>query len=416
MKIIHAIRIVFFLCLLSHSYQSEAQIVSVKSMGMGDVGVAYPQDAFAGAFNPAGTVIIGNRVDIEAVYPYSYDWTRISGSTTDGANGRFVSHRDHEIAFPSFGLSGHWCNDCTLAWGIVGYNKNYIQTNYREAFPSYGTSRAGLQLIQEQIATILAFKYLCHHFGISVNYNIQYFSSRGLEVFDDILYTVVPGAVTDRGAAYSGGWSFTVGWIGYLWPDVALGLAYEARSSMTRLDKYSGLLTENGKINYPERITAGLAVQMSCYTNVTAEIQYINWSQVRSLHRQNFTSLTSLVSDRLGTTEGPGFGWTSQTFFRIGVDSQCGPCTVRLGYSYGRSPIKGNQTNLNFLTVQTVHSIISCGCTWDLSCGREVSFFASFGFPNKIHGKRDIDVSLGGGTTDLYSTKAAIGISYGHCW
>jgi hypothetical protein len=36
---------------------------SIKSNGMGGVGIALPQDALAAATNPAGMALIGNRVD-----------------------------------------------------------------------------------------------------------------------------------------------------------------------------------------------------------------------------------------------------------------------------------------------------------------------------------------------------------------
>lgn len=43
---------------------ASAFVAGAKASGMAGTGIAYPQDAFAGAYNPAGIVEVGDRTDL----------------------------------------------------------------------------------------------------------------------------------------------------------------------------------------------------------------------------------------------------------------------------------------------------------------------------------------------------------------
>ena len=45
--------------------------LGIKSEGIAGVGIAFPQDSLAAATNPAGTALVGNRVDLGAWRPVS---------------------------------------------------------------------------------------------------------------------------------------------------------------------------------------------------------------------------------------------------------------------------------------------------------------------------------------------------------
>ncbi|MCB1213671.1 MAG: outer membrane protein transport protein, partial [Chlamydiia bacterium] len=283
-------------------------VVSAKAMGMGNVGVAYPQDGFAAAFNPAGISIIGNRMDVELSYEYSHGRTEITQATpsspiaTNVSTGLYDNARAHHFAYPSVGISGHFCDDCSITWGLVAYPKEKIITSYSSNFPSYGTSRAGLELFQEMVSASFAVRYYCHHFGISANFCVERFYASGLESFDTPwivgdtggYFTTSPGNVTNRSPDYSTGWSYTVGWIGYVLPNVTLGAVYEARAKMTRMKNYEGLLAEGGRINFPERISAGFSCKFCDSYFLAMDVHFIHWSDVDSLNQSIFGTAASL--------------------------------------------------------------------------------------------------------------------------
>ena len=56
------------LCMTSTS--ADAVLASVKTTGMAQTGISYPQDALAAAFNPAGAAWVGNRFDLGASYAH----------------------------------------------------------------------------------------------------------------------------------------------------------------------------------------------------------------------------------------------------------------------------------------------------------------------------------------------------------
>lgn len=411
-----------FAILFTLDLSANPKIVSVRAMGMGGVGVAYPQDGFAAAFNPAGVVVAGRRLDMEVTYQYHEGSVEIDGAepadfVANVTNGTYDNDGKH-FASPSFGVSGHWCNDCTWGWGVVGYNKEFINTNYPIAFDQFGTSKLGLQLIQEQISAAIGFKYYCHYFGVAVNFNIQRFFAKGLQSFNRTDFTDKVGNVTNRSPDYGTGWSFTVGWIGYLWPDVALGVVYEARAPMTRMDNYAGLLADSGRINFPERISAGMAVNLTPCMHLAIDLEHVDWSSIAALNNALFLSAEELFAYPFGKRDtGPGFGWTSETILRMGLDYQRSCWTYRIGFSFSKPAIKGTQTTWNILTLRTVQSTLHLGVTQDIPGGREISIYYNYGFPNKIHGKRNAPTDiLGGGQYNLNSYKHQIGISIGQCW
>ena len=53
--------------------EAAAFLAGAKATGMAATGIAYPQDAFAGAYNPAGAVEVGDRFDI------GFAWLRNDG-------------------------------------------------------------------------------------------------------------------------------------------------------------------------------------------------------------------------------------------------------------------------------------------------------------------------------------------------
>ncbi len=59
----------------------------VKSQGMAGVGIALPQDGLAAATNPAGTALVGNRLDLGVTYFRPSRGADINGSGIPTFNG-----------------------------------------------------------------------------------------------------------------------------------------------------------------------------------------------------------------------------------------------------------------------------------------------------------------------------------------
>ena len=69
-----------FIALLCQSSTAEALIADIKGTGMAAAVTAYPQSTLSSAYNPAGLVEIGNRIDIGTTWAH-YRGTRAFTAT-----------------------------------------------------------------------------------------------------------------------------------------------------------------------------------------------------------------------------------------------------------------------------------------------------------------------------------------------
>lgn len=436
--------------LLAMTSQAEAVVASIKATGMAAVGVAYPQDALAPAFNPAGAVEICDRLDAGLTYGYTNGHSRVKGNALDSnpvihailgenVNGKFNAfHRSHNIVTPDFGINKRLGCDNEYAIGLVVYNRNYQKTTYKNPFVLFGTSPAGLEYLHETISPSFAWKINdCFNVGITVNYMVERIKVNGLQKLDrtptsftppatpgNPLGTIHLGHVTNRGYNYAQGVSFTIGGLWHILPNLSVGATYQPKTSMTKLGKYDGFLAgTHGRLDVPAMYSAGIAWQWCCESTVALDVQHYAWNEIRALHNP---LLHDGEVQLLGSKHGPGFGFKSQTFIRFGIDYRLDDCwTVRAGYRWGNTPIRRSQTVVNQLSVDCVESFLTLGASYQLNECNEISGFFAYGFEHTVKGKDSIPVGVpfvtpisgpfgfGGGESDLTESKLAVGLSWG---
>lgn len=401
------------LCL--HSSPAEAIFASVKSTGMAATCISYPIDTLAGAYNPAGMTDVGDRFDLEGAWVHDTGHTRIKNNLAPipGINGSHNGMCSKE-AFPiGFGLNKTWeiACDWELATGIILYNRNYQKTTYKKAIPILGTSKVGLEYLNETVSPIIAIKWCdSHSIGISLDYQIERLKVNGIQNFEAL--SVSPKNVTNRGYDYASGWGVTIGYHGQITNELSVGLTYQPRTSMNRMNKYKGFLAGHGRIDIPQKIGAGISYRFIPCFIVAFDVENIQWSGVRALHNP-------LLDDGhiapLGSNGGPGFGFRDQWYYRIGAEWQIDDSwTVRAGYRFANTPVRKNQTAVNLLLLDMVESFATIGATWNVNQCNEVSFVFAYGFENSLHGKNAIPmVPFGGGDATLEEQKFALGLAWG---
>lgn len=398
--------------ILLFSTQVEALIGSTKATGMGAVGQAYPQDALAGLFNPAGITDICDRVDVGVTWIHDEGFSRISGNLVPGVNGRFGAYRTKNFFSGDFGINKRLCvRGWDVAVGFVVYNRNANKTTYSTEFPLLGTSDLGMEYIHETLSPIVAVRYCDHSFGISLNYNIQRIKVDGLENFDNPFLSIEPGKVTNRGYSYSNGIGFTVGWKWDIMPCLIVGASIQPTCHMNNFGKYKGFLAQRGLLKNPAIVSAGVRYRFLPCASINFDVQYFAWNKIRSVHNP---LEPNIFISRLGEENGPGFGWRSQWIYRIGADWDIDECwTVRAGMRLSDSPITRRQTAVNLLTDDTVGNYIMTGFSWRPFARSELSFYYAHGFKREIHGQDSIPETLGGGEVDLVQHKDIVSGSIG---
>lgn len=398
------------LCAMFKPDQAEALFASIKATGMAQVGAAYAQDTECVAFNPAGLVEVGDRVDLGIAALCLHQEFELEGNLIGGGilNGKRDAAVGPWIVNPHFGVSMCLCPD--LVVGFTIYNNAYVSANYGSALPLIGTTNQKLQYIQEIIASTVAYRINdVHSVGLSLDIAVQRFRAQGLESFAPLSSS--PGSLTNNGTDYSAGVGVTIGWLGQFYDWLSVGVSFQPQIQMGRLHKYKGLIADRGRLNAPATLVGGITISpMPCW-DIVFDVREIWYGDVRSL--ANRFRLPTSLSERAGEKSGPGFGWTDQTFYRFGTAYQArDDLTVRAGYRYGTGSIPASQTAPNLLTMETVKHVISVGASWQYDCDTEFSFYYSHGFKSTVNGDTPIPFP-GGGFVNISQAADLFGFEIG---
>lgn len=363
----------------SHGY-------GIKAKGMAGVGIALPQDALAAATNPAGMVMIGNRLDV------GLDWFRPSRETQVGTT-TYSGNDTQNFFIPEFGYNQMLNPNMSVGvsvYGNGGMNSDYKDLNAGTVGSPFvppgngilGNGQAGVDLSQLFIAPTFAMKLNPDHaIGVSLNLAYQRFKAEGLHNFDNPMSTSNLGSVTNNGYDSSTGWGVRVGWTGKVAPNVTLGATYQSKTSMGKLSKYKGLFAEQGDFDIPANYGVGIAVKVNPKITIAADVETIQYSGVKAIAN------SGNVMTQLGTDDGPGFGWRDMTIFKLGVTHELSNVlTLRAGYSNGRQPIPSDQTFFNILAPATVEDHLTLGATWILANNAELSLGYMHAFKKTING------------------------------
>lgn len=406
------------------------------SKGMAGVGVALPQDSLAAATNPAGMVMVGDRIDfgLDLFRPVrSTSTTGYSAgqnnppfqflpSTGPGTSAEFSGNGDSTFLIPEFGYNKMINANSSFGvsvYGNGGMNTSYGTLNTGTLGPGpglgvFGTGKAGVDLSQLFIAPTYSTMITPNNaLGVSLNIARQSISVYGIQNFEGISNT--PSAVSNNGYDSTNGWGLKIGWIGKVTPDVNVGATYQTKTKMGKFSKYSGLFAEQGGFDIPETYSVGIAVKATPDMTIAADIQQINYSKVPSVGN-SIDNLASCLgqtdqSTCLGGNNGAGFGWGDMTVFKLGasyVYSQS--LTLRGGLSTARQPIPSNETFFNVIAPGVVETHLTLGSTWTLQNKAELTVAYMHAFQETINGT---NTTIGGNGVSLKMYQDSIGIAYG---
>jgi long-chain fatty acid transport protein len=398
--------------------------VGPKTESMGGAGIALPQDSFAAAANPAGMVMVGDRIDFALTWFKPDRSAEITGSPNPAANGTFDGNGRSNFFIPDFGYNKMISNDTAL--GVVIYGNGGMNTQYNTSpLAAYGTSgNLGINLEQLFVAPTWSKKLnATNSVGVSLNLAYQMFSATGLGGtgpvggptggFTGLSQT--PSAMTDNGTDTSTGYGIRVGWTGQVTPDVTLGATYQSKTKMSKFSKYSGLFADQGSFDIPANYGVGIAFKATPVTTFAFDIEQIDYSGVPAVGTP-FTNPPPPIGSgpQFGSSGGPGFGWKNMTIFKLGMSHAFSSTfTMRAGYNHNNQQIPNDQTLLNILAPGVVQDHLSLGGTWTLADKSEITVAYIHAFSKTVNGSNSIPTALGGGEANLTMHEDSIGISYG---
>ncbi len=390
----------------SHGY-------GAASEGAAGVGIALPQDALAAATNPAGTLAVGNRVDLGLDLFAPRRSASIAGNGF-GADASYSGDATRGFLIPNFGYARQL--NASTAIGLAVYGNGGMNTDYASnPYARFGaTGSAGVNLEQLFITPSLAYKLgENHNVGVALNVAYQRFSAKGVGFFAG--FSGAPANVSDQGNDSSTGAGVRLGWSGKLTPTLTLGATWASKIS-GKFDKYKGLFADGGGFDIPENYGLGLALAATPDLTLAADVQSIRYSQVGSVG----DSVASLFSGKpLGASNGPGFGWKDSSVLKLAVVQRVrSDLVLRAGVSFANQVVPAGETFFNILAPGVVKNHLTLGGTWAAAGGGELTGFYAHGFGQTVNGVNSIPPGqpsaggFGGGNANVRLQENVLGLSY----
>jgi len=385
------------------------------SKGLAGAGVAYSQDSLAAATNPAGMVTVGDRIDLGAALfsPHrKYTTTGAPSEFCDGPNCSFsigpqsITSDNNYFVIPHFGWNKMLDDQSSIGisvYGNGGMNSEYKGGNATFFFPAsmggpdafvspegtYGGGTAGVDLMQLFIAPTYSRKINdTASWGVTPIIAYQRFKATGLGTFGG--FSSDAANLSDRGYDSSWGYGVRLGVQGEVSPGLRLGASYQSKISADEFDKYKGLFAEQGGFDIPANMTVGLAWDVSPSSTLFFDVQHIWYSDVAAVGNP-FSNLT-VDGQPLGADNGAGFGWKDMTIAKIGYQWQTSSdMTWRLGYSYGKQPIRDSEVLFNILAPAVIEHHLTGGFTKQIGANNEFNFAAMYAPAKKVSGTNPLD-------------------------
>lgn len=391
----------------------------VKSVGMGGVAMAFPQDALASATNPATLGEVGTRLDAEATL-----FLPNAQATLSGINSK---SRANEFLIPGLGMAMPVDNETTFGGSMVGAGGGgtHYKQNLYDLAQSTDTPQThgdmGVDLMVMQMAPTMAQKLNSNHtVGGSLVIGIQRFKAFGLGNFQQFTGSNSASSMTDRGVEYSRGMGVRLGWMGKF-PEMGLTLGAAATSKiyMSKFQNYSELFAEHGDIDTPANVGAGIALKTTPKLTFAMDITRAYYSKVRSIANPgpNLPGGTagpfpdSKAANGLGEDAGLGFGWRDQTVYKIGANYEYNSkWTLRGGWNYGKSPIKQDrEIVVNITAPANTQHHGTLGVTYKVNKEME----ASFAYMHAWAFEQSGPAYIGGGTGSFKMSQNSFGAALG---
>lgn len=353
-----------------------------KARGMGGAGIAFPQDAIAGAMNPAGIGFLENhmRADMSADLFFPSAEAELGGTHEDSQANKFI--------MPAMGASYRFSRNLTFGFSAVpggGGGSRYNTNLYNNLTGADADRTLGVNLMLLNMNPTVAYRLSKNHqIGASLVIGVQTFRAFGLDFFSNFTST---GLFTDNLSNNGNDWAYgaggRVGWMGrFLDEKLSMGLVYTSKTYMTKFDKYKDLFAEKGSFDTPASAGIGFAYEVTPKLTAALDVTHIFYSEVRSIGNTSVSTggspfPVSQEQNALGRKDGLGFGWDDQTVYKVGAAYDYNSdWTFRAGWNYGASPVDESNGEILFSIVApaVTQNHLTLGATYRSSPNMEWNF------------------------------------------
>ncbi len=443
-----------------------AHAFSQTEAGLAGAGVAKTKniDSLAGTTNPANMVFAGDRMDIglalfspQREYEVTGDPILPNGFAPIGeipscnapgvtpcqlpfsiGPGK-IDSENTLFPVPSFGWNKMLSD--RSSFGVMVYGNGGMNTEYQggsanvfnpntntivTAPGTFGNGTLGIDLMQLFVAPTYSMKVGENSsIGISLIGVFQRFEAKGLGSFAGV--TNSPENLTNNGYSTSYGGGFKFGFNSAISDSIRFAASYQSKMRMGEFDEYKGLFAENGDFDIPETWTFGISADVGEKGTFVADIQRINYSDIKSIGNditpltqgQCLDALNNFLFNGALSAQGPGcgggsngfgFGYNDMTVVKAGYEwSQSDDLILRVGYSITDQPIESSDVIFNILAPAVIKSHITAGFTKQLASGNEMTMSFMYGAGDKVTGANPFDP---GQTISIDMDQYQVGFTY----
>ena len=361
---------------------------SARDSAMGGATTASSEDTSCLVRNPAGLVLIGNRIDAEYLnmIPHGVSMNTEGRIVTppvslsnigreQSSTVRYIPGVDIGVSYRIPGTDSHPVSVGIGAFTMCGIAVAYPSSRLNGALIRNNVYDRQVDLRSMRIAPGLAVGITDKlSFGATGNIAIQ-----GLRT--DLATSPAPLFTETTGAGnwdFTPGGGFTLGLLYVLNDMLNLGASYESHGWMQHHKLYLDTLPY---IDEPPVINAGISLKPIKNLELTYDTRYINWTDVKLA--------------RIKPNEG-GFGWQDQWVFATGGEYTTlnDKLKLRLGYNYGKSPVQDNVVFANALFPIIMEHHVTTGFSYSLT----KNFSLDFTWEHHFMG-----VKVDNGCGDVYS-------------
>lgn len=352
----------------TESYMQTA--IGAREKGLAGAGVANSGDATAASLNPAGLVNVGTQITSSVSFLNLRGGFNSTGTGGAVADGRHMSEKDW-LAIPNF--AANW----RVNWGFADavaltmYGNGGVLTRYGDMSstacnnPFGGAFAAGTGVycrgalgvnMQQNFISVAFAKRIAPGFSVGV---APILARQTVEVDGAALFapfSASPANFSNRGMdeAWGGGVRAGIEW--QMMQGVKFGVAGNSRVYMSKFDKYRGLFAEQGSLDAPPSLQAGVAIDVRRDLTMMLDYKHIWFSSVRAM------SNASDLSPTFGANNGPGFGIQDLNIYKIAFEWRANQhLTLRAGYSYNNAPVTSRDADLSIMTLGQVQHHFATG-------------------------------------------------------
>ncbi|WP_198264715.1 OmpP1/FadL family transporter [sulfur-oxidizing endosymbiont of Gigantopelta aegis] len=383
---------------------------------LGGAGSANPQDAMAGATNPAGAVWVGDRVDVggELFKPNRGYKISAPGKSTFDSNSSFnltnagdafgainqtysiessKNAMESDIGFliPSMGIVKQLPHGNAIGFSIYGAgmgteydrddtpdviaNINGEDVNFTKTQGINGTfmdGSTGVDLLLIMANLHFASKITDDiSIGVGLVGAAQRFKAKGLGAFQMISQGKIKSG--------EGDWAFGLGFnTGIQWninDQFSVAASYYSKIKLTH-DKYTGLFADEGDFSLAPITNIGMTYKPNRTSALSFDVQWIQYSQIPAPGNKFEYLFRDPSEDNplpivpLGNKDGAGFGFEDSIVYKVGYQFKMASLPKyiwRVGYAYQDQIIPKNGTLFPMLAPATITEHFTAGMSHQFS-------------------------------------------------